>query len=175
MWGMCVKVVVSLCGFFSASTQLQLRAPHPATPSALCAQPATCPPCFPTTPLSSSTPTESKAPPVPTRQARSRRHPCRGATPPASALLASTSPPPRPLPTSPGPETRGPHRCQMRSRTRPPPTSTPGRWGAPAPGGTQTSSRFGRARSLPRHKFSHSGGMDQARQHSSPTLTWMSP
>lgn len=160
-----------LCASVSASTQLQPPARRPTTPPALLAQPATCPPCFPTAPLFSSTLTESKAPPV---RLCSRWHPYRAPTPPASAPMALTSPPPRPPLTSPGPETRALLPCRTSLRSRPPPTSTPRRQGAAAPEGTQTSSRFARARSLPYRKgiqFSHSR-KDQPGQHSSPTLTW---
>lgn len=137
------------CGSVSALTQLQPPARRPTTPPALLAQPATCPPCFPTTPLFSSTLTESKAPPV---RLCSPWHPYREPPLPASAPMASTPPPPRPPLTSPGLETQALLPCQMSLRTRPPPTLTPLRQGATALEGTQTSSRFAHARSLPYHK-----------------------
>lgn len=130
---------------FFATAQLQLPAPPPASPPAPCAQAATCQPRFHTTPLSSTTPTVSKATPVRSLRARSASSPCRKAAPPRWAPLASARPPPPPPPTSPGPETQGLLRCRMSWPSRPPPTSTPDRRAAPAPEGTQTSSRCGRA------------------------------
>lgn len=134
--------------FFPTTTQLQLPAPHPPTPSALRAQPASCPPIFHTSPLFSTTQTGSKAPPARSPLARTVSNPSRKvATPLQRAPLASTWPPPPPPPlTSPGPETRELLRSQRSSRSRPPPTLTPDRQGAPATEGTQTSSRCGRAR-----------------------------